>query len=425
MGKVCLVHRDVDPVRFAGQLCCGIDDAAVILVAVFGSENEQTVGELEHGIVIDGSCSYFHAGFCLGRALKFRNRGSDRIHQSINFSQLVFPQGGFQSDGLIQNGHVLTSGENPTHQAAAGRCPGAIFYQGDGTVLNVVGSQVVKQFFHGNEDSCIVCGGSEDQMAPLKCGRNDLAGRCNGYIVHYGTDSLFPQPAGDDLGRIFGVSVYRRIGNHHAVFFRCVGAPLHIFIEIIFNTGSPDETVKRADHLDIQTMGLFQQGLYLHAVFAYDIGVVAAGFIHVIMVEIHFICENGTVQCTEGTEGVSREENFIGGIICNHDFRPVNHWRHDELEIVTSGVHGGAFLHDESLFGNVQMEKLVDHGNDLFVADDGYIRIAEKKFCQGSRVVRFHVLYYQEIQVSAAQSILQVLEEFVADCLVYSIEENG
>ena len=183
--------------------------------------------------------------------------------------------------------------------------------------------------------------------------------------------------------------------------------------------------MKRADHLDIQTMGFFQQGLYLHAVFAYDVGVVAAGFIQVVVVEIHFISENGTVQRTEGTEGVSREENFIGGIICNHDFRPVNHRSHDELEIVTSGVHGSAFLYDESLFGNVQMEELVDHGNDLFVADDGYIRIAEQKFCQSSGVIRLHVLDYQEIQVPAAQSILQVLEEFVADCLVYRIEENG
>ena len=45
VSVVCLVYSDVDSLRSVSELCSSIDDAAVVLAACLGSEDEKTIGK--------------------------------------------------------------------------------------------------------------------------------------------------------------------------------------------------------------------------------------------------------------------------------------------------------------------------------------------------------------------------------------------
>jgi hypothetical protein len=51
--------------------------------------------------------------------------------------------------------------------------------------------------------------------------------------------------------------------------------------------------------------------LDLGAVFADDVGVVAAGLVQPVVHEVHFVGEHVAAQRAEGAEGVGREENLV------------------------------------------------------------------------------------------------------------------
>ena len=50
----------------------------------------------------------------------------------------------------------------------------------------------------------------------------------------------------------------------------------------------------------------FQHRLYLRAVFAHDIGVVAPGLVQIIPVEVHLIGKQPAIQGPEAAEGIRR-----------------------------------------------------------------------------------------------------------------------
>ena len=55
-------------------------------------------------------------------------------------------------------------------------------------------------------------------------------------------------------------------------------------------------------------MRFFEHSLYLRAVFADDIAVIAAGFIHILVLKIHLVGKNRTVEGSEGAERVRGEQ---------------------------------------------------------------------------------------------------------------------
>ena len=162
--------------------------------------------------------------------------------------------------------------------------------------------KIADQCFHIYKNACIVGSGRKYQMTPAECGCNDIRCRCNRYIVHYSPDTFVTQFACQNLCRILRMSVNRSIGNHYAVLFRRIGTPVHVFFHVITDILSPDKSMKRADHLDIQRRRLLQKCLYLVAVFSDDIGIISSGFVHIIMYKIHLICKKRSVQCTKGTK---------------------------------------------------------------------------------------------------------------------------
>ena len=65
--------------------------------------------------------------------------------------------------------------------------------------------------------------------------------------------------------------------------------------------------MKRADPLYIKSVNLLEEGLNLRAVFTYYIAVITAGLVHIFVVEIHFVSEDGSVHGAKSAESVGGE----------------------------------------------------------------------------------------------------------------------
>ena len=86
------------------------------------------------------------------------------------------------------------------------------------------------------------------------------------------------------------------VGDHNAVFLGGVGAPLEVLFKEIAEVAAPDEAVQRANIVKLQPGRLFEHRLHLHAVFADDVGVVAACLVEVVCKEIDLVVEQVTVE---------------------------------------------------------------------------------------------------------------------------------
>ena len=69
---------------------------------------------------------------------------------------------------------------------------------------------------------------------------------------------------------------------------------------------------------------LFQHVLHRRAVFAHDVGVIPAGIVQPLLLEIHLVGKDVAVHSAEGAEGVGAEQSLLRGIIGHHDLRPVD-----------------------------------------------------------------------------------------------------
>ena len=95
--------------------------------------------------------------------------------------------------------------------------------------------------------------------------------------------------------------------------------------------------MQRAYERDFDSGCFFEQSLNLCAVFADDVGIVTAGFIHIVAVKIHFIGKNCAVQRAECAECIRRKQDFINGVVCDHNFRPMHHGCGNEGQVMPAG----------------------------------------------------------------------------------------
>lgn len=86
--------------------------------------------------------------------------------------------------------------------------------------------------------------------------------------------------------------------------------------------------------MHLQVFCLLQCRLYLHAVFSDNICIIPPGFIHPVVVEIHFIGKNPAIQGAKAAEGIRRKENPVGFFIGHHNLRPVHHGSKHEAQFV-------------------------------------------------------------------------------------------
>ena len=137
--------------------------------------------------------------------------------------------------------------------------------------------------------------------------------------------ALFRQLGRQYGSSAFGVAVHGGIDQEHAFFFRFIGGPVDVLVHDVFDVVPPYRSVERADHLDVQLAGLAQKIHDEGPVFPYDVGVVPAGIIQPVPVEVHFVVEDPAAQGSKGTEGIGGEQDAVFGIEGYHNFRPVDH----------------------------------------------------------------------------------------------------
>ena len=112
---------------------------------------------------------------------------------------------------------------------------------------------------------------------------------------------------GESIDDRLGVTVDGVVEDSDGLLFCFVAGPLVIKVQNEAEVLTPDRAVERAEHLDVNAGGLLQNVLYLHAVLADDVCVVAAGVIdEVLGLIVQLISEDVAVVRAEYAECVER-----------------------------------------------------------------------------------------------------------------------
>ena len=120
--EICLVDSDGNALGRVGKLRGGVDDAAVVLFAVAGRQDEQAVGEREECVLFNR-----RVGLMLCRSRLWHGIENGLRH-SVNVRQLGLLERGLDCDCLVENCAVLKFLELRTHQPCGRRRPGAVFH---------------------------------------------------------------------------------------------------------------------------------------------------------------------------------------------------------------------------------------------------------------------------------------------------------
>ena len=188
------------------------------------------------------------------------------------------------------------------------------------------------------------------------------------------------------------------IGHHHGVLLGGIGAPLLVLVDEPVDVLAPYGAVQRANHRDLQLGGFLQQRLYLGAVLADDVGVVAAGVIQAFRLEVDLVGEDIAVKRAEGAEGIGREKNPVRGVVADHGLGPMHHGRHHKGKGVLPGAQGIHLLDNGDAIVDVEGEVVLDHRLCLGVGVDLHIGIAQHQLAHCGAVFRLHVVDHQIIQ---------------------------
>ena len=221
------------------------------------------------------------------------------------------------------------------------------------------------------------------------------------------------------------MAVNRTAEDGDGLVLGCIRTPDLVFLNEPTNVLPPNGAMERAEKHDIQPSRLFQQRLHLGTVLAHDVGVIPAGVIQPVPLEIQLAGKNIAAESAKGTEGIGGKQDLIRRVISHHDFRPVDHGSHQERKCMASGVQRVALLDCHRTVGNVAVKKLADHGNGLGVAHDLRLGIGLQDLHQGSGVIWLHVVHHHIIQGTSLKSKSQVLQEPVPHRLIGGIHQDG
>ena len=247
-----------------------------------------------------------------------------------------------------------------------------------------------------------------------------------GDIVHGDVaHALLTQAVCQDGGGIFRVPVDRAIGDDHAPLLRRIGAPALVFFNEPGGILAPDGPVQRAEILDIQTGGLFQQVLHLRAILAHDVGVIPPGIVQPVLFKVHLVGKEITAHSTEGAECVGGEEDLVGFVVSSHGLRPMNHRCHHESQLVAAGGEHVSLLHHQGIFRHGAAEELADHGEGLGIAHHLGLRMAAQQRAQSGAVIRLHVVHHHIVQLPVLKQVIQILKEQLPHGEIHRVQEDG
>ena len=175
--------------------------------------------------------------------------------------------------------------------------------------------------------------------------------------------------------------------------------------------------MQRRNDGDVQRRGLLEHVLHLHAVLAHDADVVAAGLRHPVLLN---------VQRAELAEAVGREQYLLAALVAEHDLRPVDHRRKDEVQLVRAQAQRAAVGSRQRAAGQVEpFKELAHHGQRLRRGDNGGLRVNFQEFGNVGRVVGLHVVDDEIVRLAAVQRGGDIAQPFVREVRVDSVEHGG
>ena len=211
--------------------------------------------------------------------------------------------------------------------------------------------------------------------------------------------------------------VNRRIGDKYAFIFRPVTAPDIIFINIISQILRQHRPVQGKNLLNIKSCRLFKQRLYLCAVFADNIDIIAACF------AIPFVLN---VKRAEFSESICRKQDFFFFLIRNHNFRPMYHRSHNKRQRMAAQRQFVALIDNNFAPFQIQMlKKLRNHIKSFRIRNNLCFFISVQKVLNICSMIRFHMQNNQIIRLFAIQNFFQILKPFVGRPLVNRIHHGN
>ena len=208
-----------------------------------------------------------------------------------------------------------------------------------------------------------------------------------GHVVHLDVPHAeVGQLGGQNVRGVFGVAVDGGVGDDDGLLLGLVGCPVDIFVDEPADVLAPHGAVERADGFDFNRRGLFQKCLYLRAVFADNVGVVASCVVEPFGLEVYLVGVQVAVQRAEGAERVGGVERLRRDIVGHHCLRPVDHGCHDERERVPAGAERVHLADDHGAglsMSNVKKFSIIASG--FLIADDLHIGVAQHEVLHRAR----------------------------------------
>ena len=129
----------------------------------------------------------------------------------------------------------------------------------------------------------------------------------------------------------------------------------------------------------------------------------------------------------EASEAVGREEDLLGGLVADHDLRPVDHGGKNEGQGVGTQAQALAVLdHNAAVLGDgVGPEELLHIQERLGIAHHLHLRVERGKLGDVGTVVRLHVGDDEVIGGCAAQCLGQIFQPRVGGAGIHRIEDRG
>ena len=274
---------------------------------------------------------------------------------------------------------------------------------------------MIDEVLHHGEDAGIIGDGGDDQLV-IAVGTLDGLG----HVVTSQVEDLHLlatvfQHLLHDLGSLSGVAVDGTIDNGHALVLRLIAGPGQVLANIVAQVFLQDGAVEGADGGDVQSGCLLEQSHDVGAVLAHDVDIVTASFAVPIFLG---------VQGAELAKAVGGEQNFLGALIADHDFRPVDHGSHDEGQGVVTQLQGVALVDDHLAALEVEVIELFHHGEQLGVGDELHVGILLRQLLDAACVVRFHVVDDQVVRQTACQSLLHIGQPLGGLAGVYGVHDG-
>ena len=176
---------------------------------------------------------------------------------------------------------------------------------------------------------------------------------------------------------------------------------------------SQDRSMQRADRLNVQSCSCFEKFLHLCTVFTNNTDIITTGFAIPVFLYI---------KSTKFTKSVCGKQNFVRAVICNHNFRPVNHrckYKCQDMfaQCQTLSVSNNQFF----AFQLHTSEEIFHHGKSLCICNNSRIRICFHEVFNVCRMIRLHMLYNQIIRLCSIQDFGNISKPFFCEVCIYRI----